>query len=450
MKDSVKLKILFPILGLLLVVLAAASIYSIIYSQKIKEEFKAVGASYNVINHLDNLVVLLVETEGNLRGYILSSNVHFLYEYEDNARKTKAEIAKLKALVNNNPPVYRRIKYIEELFELRRNEIDRLVNKNKDAIRKGHIRLTFEKLSYSRDLKIKIREEKNLIESLEKKTLTHKQIKATSTLKLINIAIIFSGISALVTALMIVYIFYREYKLQQRLKNELATLNESKNRFFSIVSHDLRGPINSALVLSTFLKDQNRTNDDESETIFFLHKSLVKIQNLLEILLKWAKLQMNELVYRPETFSIIDVVCATSEYLSPLFSMKKIAIDIKIESKIKVYADKNMVETILRNLISNAIKYSSQNDTVTIDAFKENGFVTIFVKDNGIGISTDLLPKLFSIDHKYSTKGTSGEEGTGLGLKLCKEFVEKNGGKIWVEKNETKGTTFLFTLPASY
>lgn len=448
MKDSVKLKILFPILGLLLVVLAAASIYSIIYSQKIKEEFRSVGASYNVINHLDNLVLLLSETEGNLRGYILSSNVHFLYEYEDNARKTKAEIAQLKALVNTNPLVYQRIKYIEELFEQRIKEIERLVNK--DAIRKGHQRLTFEKLSYSRDLKIKIREEKNLIEDLEKKTLRNKQIQATSTLKLISIAIIFSGISALITALMIVYIFYREYKLQQRLKNELATLNESKNRFFSIVSHDLRGPINSALVLSTFLKDQNRINEDESETIFFLHKSLVKIQNLLEILLKWAKLQMNELVYRPESFAIKDVVCATTEYLSPLFSMKKITIDIKIQPKFKVYADKNMIETILRNLISNAIKYSSENDTVTIDAYKENGFVTIFVKDHGIGIPNDLLPKLFSIDHKYSSKGTAGEEGTGLGLKLCKEFVEKNGGKIWVKKNETKGTIFLFTLPASY
>ncbi len=448
MKDSVKLKILFPILGLLLVVLAAASIYSIIYSQKIKEEFRAVGASYNVINHLDNLVLLLSETEGNLRGYILSSNIHFLYEYKDNARKTKAEIAILKSLVKTNPPVYHRIKFIEELFEQRIKEIDRLVDK--DAIRKGHQRLTFEKLSYSRDLKIKIREEKKLIEYLEKKTLINKQIQATSTLKFISIAIIFSGISALITSLMIVYIFYREYKFQQRLKNELATLNESKNRFFSIVSHDLRGPINSALVLSTFLKDQNHVNEDESETIFFLHKSLVKIQNLLEILLKWAKLQMNELVYRPETFSMKDVVCATAEYLSPLFSMKKISIDIKIQPKIKVYADKNMVETILRNLISNAIKYSSENDTVTIDAFKENGFVTLFVKDCGIGIANDLLPKLFSIDHKYSSKGTAGEEGTGLGLKLCKEFVEKNGGKIWVENNEPKGTTFLFTLPASY
>lgn len=448
MKDSVKLKILFPILGLLLVVLAAASIYSIIYSQKIKEEFRSVGASYTVINHLDNLVLLLSETEGNLRGYILSSNVHFLYEYEDNARKTKAEIAILRALVKANPPVYQRIKLIEELFEERRQEIDRLIDK--DAIRKGLQRLTFEKLSYAAELKIKITEEKKLIEYQEKKVLNNKQAHAASTLKLISIAIIFSGISALITSLMIVYIFYREYKLQQRLKNELATLNESKNRFFSIVSHDLRGPINSALVLSTFLKDQNHVNEDESETIFFLHKSLVKIQNLLDVLLKWAKLQMNELAYRPESFTIRDITCATAEYLSPLFSMKKISVDIKTNHKIKVYADKNMVETILRNLISNAVKYSSENDTVIIDGFREKGFVTLLVKDNGIGISNDLLPKLFSIDQKYSTKGTAGEEGTGLGLKLCKEFVEKNGGKIWVEKNETQGTTFLFTLPASY
>jgi len=448
MKDSIKLKILFPVLGLLLVVLATASIYSIIYAQKIKEEFKAVSASYTVINHLDNLVLLLVETEGNLRGYILSSNVHFFYQYEDNVRKTIAEIALLKDLVKKNPPIYKRIKGIDELFELRRKEVNKLVNK--DAIRKGQMRLTFEKLSYARELKNKIREEKNTIEQLEKNNLLRKQLQATSTLKYINIAIVFSGISALITALMIVYIFYKEYKFQQKLKNELAILNESKNRFFSIVSHDLRGPINSALVLSTFLKDQNHSSREESETLYFLHKSLVKIQNLLEILLKWAKLQMNELTYRPESLTVRDITCSTLEHLSPLCSMKKILVDLKIPSKIKVYADKNMVETILRNLISNAIKYSSENDTITIDAYKEKGFVTLFVKDYGVGISSDLLPKLFSIDYKYSSKGTAGEEGTGLGLKLCKEFVEKNGGKIWVEKSEPKGSTFLFTLPASY
>ena len=227
---------------------------------------------------------------------------------------------------------------------------------------------------------------------------------------------------------------------------ELEELNKLKDKLLSIISHDFRGPLNSLRgTLTLFLKGAL-----SNEELGFLTASLVEkldnTYNLLENLLNWAKSQMQGMkVYIKE----IDLKVISSDcyhLLSPIAEKKLVKMENNIVESILVMADNEMVKLILRNLMSNAIKFTSAGNKIAIDASCGEDFVTISVKDNGLGISNENQDKLFKIEN-FSTSGTSNETGMGLGLSLCKDFVEKNHGKIWFDSELGKGSTFYFTLP---
>lgn len=238
-----------------------------------------------------------------------------------------------------------------------------------------------------------------------------------------------------------------------KLKNkELQTSNAEKDKFFSILAHDLRGPMNGFLGLTGILADEveSLSADELKEIATTMRASADNVYRLIENLLEWSKMQRGTISFEPKSLFIRSSLTKSLELMKDSAHKKNIELLIRIPDPLVVFADIHMLETIFRNLVSNAIKFTYEGGSVEIAAEKESAEVIRFsIKDDGIGIGADLLDKLFLLTENKNRKGTRGEPSTGLGLMLCKEFVEKHGGRIWVESTEGKGSTFYFTLPRS-
>lgn len=232
-------------------------------------------------------------------------------------------------------------------------------------------------------------------------------------------------------------------------EQKLRELNLSKDRFFSIISHDLKNSFTAILGLSRLLSSDNYNSNLESvkETSALIFQSSQKLYTLLENLLEWARLQRDEIKFGPSSFNIYEV----AEDIIGLFNLKikqkNIALQNNIEKELVINADQNMIKTVLRNLISNAINFTQSGGNITLNSTSNNSKAEISVTDSGIGIAQENIGKLFRIDQKFIGQNTEGEKGSGLGLILCKEFIEKNHGKIRVESEFGKGTSFIFSLP---
>ena len=228
----------------------------------------------------------------------------------------------------------------------------------------------------------------------------------------------------------------------------LQELNASKDKFFSIISHDLRSPFNSILGFTELLwKNSEDFSRAEIEKIAYdIYKTGNETIDLLNNLLEWSSSQTGKLKINPENFFLKNVVDDTIDLLNDYAKKKNITVLNEIPGQIEVFADKNMISSVIRNLLSNAIKFT-QNDDVKITAKDVNSFVKFSITDTGVGIKPEDIKKLFRLDTEFSTPGTAKEKGSGLGLILCKEFIEKNKGKIYVESEKGKGTSFMFKLP---
>ena len=233
-------------------------------------------------------------------------------------------------------------------------------------------------------------------------------------------------------------------ELQQSLQ-----LNADKDLFLSILAHDLRSPFTALLGITDLLIENIRVNSINETEVLLNHLKDASIDTfaLLEDLLKWTSIQSGKIPFNPQNLSFSDICKNILKTLNENADAKNITIKSSIIDSISVFADSDMLKTVLRNLVSNAIKFTNKGGTIIISAKENSGNVTISVSDNGIGIIPDKLTNLFDISHRQTTRGTEKESGTGLGLILCKEFVEKNGGKIWVESEVGKGSDFKFTLP---
>jgi signal transduction histidine kinase len=232
-------------------------------------------------------------------------------------------------------------------------------------------------------------------------------------------------------------------------RDKLKELNVTKDKFFSIIAHDLKNPFNIILGFSDLLL-KNIQKYDIQKTMNLL--STIKTTSkqgfeLLENLLIWAGSQTGRIAFRPE---LIDLKACILQNISNIKSQaleKSIKITVSDFEPCMMFGDKNMINTILRNLMSNAIKFTYICGQIHVNLINHGDHYEISLKDSGIGISKENINKLFQLDSKFRANGTSDEKGTGLGLILCKEFVEKHGGKIWVESEINKGSEFKFTLP---
>jgi signal transduction histidine kinase len=230
---------------------------------------------------------------------------------------------------------------------------------------------------------------------------------------------------------------------------ELKELNASKDKFFSIIAHDLKNPFSTIIGFSEILKEDLSSQPDGRPKEFskMIHASAIQTFRLLENLLEWANSQRGKIVFNPQKIKFSDLLNEELFTLNDIAAGKNIEITSFVPENLTILADKNMIKTILRNLVSNAIKFTHRNGKVAIKVSVDNSSAEVEVSDNGIGMTSDTISKLFRIDANLSTPGTEKEKGTGLGLFLCKEFVEKHGGKIWIRSEAGTGTSFFFTIP---
>ncbi len=235
-------------------------------------------------------------------------------------------------------------------------------------------------------------------------------------------------------------------------EKELRELNETKDKFFSIIGHDIKMPVSTIASFSSLLIDDFEKMDpaEARQIIHIIQKSSIRALDLLKNLLEWAKVQTGSISYKPEIIKVCETLEEEVDIATSHLKKKNIALLYNPNPENFVFADRNMLRTIFRNLLSNAIKYTPEKGTIRLfsERIQQDGeFIKISIEDNGIGIPPQILPNLFTLKENYSSKGTSGEVGTGMGLLFCKEFVDIHGGSIQVESVEGKGSTFSFTLP---
>lgn len=233
--------------------------------------------------------------------------------------------------------------------------------------------------------------------------------------------------------------------------DQLQKALAEREAFFSIIAHDLKSPLSGLIGMTGLLmEDVDGLSREELQKLAKeMGQSVQNLYNLLENLLEWSQMQRGLTAFEPGACALGELVRRNIELLQVVADQKKVALQNSVAEDTMVLADQSMLNTILRNLISNAIKFVEPGGGVDVFAGKDGDMVAVAVRDNGIGMDQKTLTGLFALDKKKSRRGTAGEKGTGLGLMLCKEFVEKHSGRIWVESEQGKGTTVFFTLPAA-
>lgn len=235
----------------------------------------------------------------------------------------------------------------------------------------------------------------------------------------------------------------------QQQNEKLQELIGTKDKFFSIISHDLKGPLNSLTSFSRLLIDHTDSMSKEEIRLLAkdLDKSVKNLLTLLENLLEWSRSQTGNIDFSPEEFDLAEILDTNKTLLQSQAADKQLEIITGHSGPFTVRLHKQSVNTVIRNLISNAIKFSNPGGTIRVGISRDNARLNVFIADTGVGMTREVIDKIFRLDSKHSTRGTANEKGTGLGLILCREFIEKNGGTIRVESTPGKGSVFTCSFP---
>lgn len=241
----------------------------------------------------------------------------------------------------------------------------------------------------------------------------------------------------------------RQKIMIEKQRKELESINATKDKFFSIIAHDLKNPFASLIGASDFLVNSSDELSPEQLKSFheIINQSARTGYRLLENLLEWARMQTGTMAFKPKMVDLWNLVNEVVILLTGSAEQKDINLIARIDENLSAIVDENMINTVVRNLVSNAIKFTGRGGEIIVSSKLTDHFIEIAVSDNGIGIPKDKIGKLFRIDEKMIQNGTENETGTGLGLILCKEFIERHKGKIRVESDLGKGSKFIFTIP---
>ena len=283
----------------------------------------------------------------------------------------------------------------------------------------------------------------------------HSEETSLSTEEDIRIYIIMIAVMALIILYLLALLtrnMLQRMAAVEELKSSaerLRELNTTKDKFFSIIAHDLKNPLGSFKQATDLLVDNfdEISDSDKRELLYEMKRTSSNIFNLLENLLTWSRSQRGKIEFNPEDEPLYYVAREVKGVLDITAEKKNISIENNIPEDLRAEFDINMIMTVIRNLVANAVKFTHRGGKVKIDAEDKNGTVRVSVSDTGIGIEPAKKEKLFDIGEAHSSKGTDNEEGTGLGLIICKEFVDKHNGRIWVESEVDKGSTFYVQLP---
>src|SRR6056297_2594436 len=233
-----------------------------------------------------------------------------------------------------------------------------------------------------------------------------------------------------------------------RQAESLKELNATKDKMFSVISHDLRAPLGGIKsMLDLMYEDQSANKQISLQSLNSLKNAADQTYNLLENLLYWSRSQRGRLVNNPEMINLYDLVIENMELLQTMSDNKKIEVNNQVDPHATALADRNMVKTVLRNLIINAIKFTREKGQITMANEYKDGLLEVSVTDNGVGIQKQNLEKILNMKEYYTTFGTKREKGSGLGLNLCIDFIRRNNGELYIDSEYGKGSTFTFTLP---
>jgi signal transduction histidine kinase len=241
------------------------------------------------------------------------------------------------------------------------------------------------------------------------------------------------------------------YQSEIKLKNEeLQKLNAEKDKFFSIIAHDLRNPLGAFMSYTELMVEDidNLSVHEIKDMAVDMKNSAYNLFNLLENLLEWSRIERGIIGFEPKSYNLMTKINESMQSVLESANKKGIGIGFNVPKDMKVYTDENMLKSTIRNLATNAVKFTPKGGKITLTAKPVyDNFVEISFRDTGIGMNKDILDKLFRLDAHTSRPGTEGEPSSGLGLILCKDFIDKQGGKIWVESEPGKGSVFYFTIP---
>lgn len=421
-------------------------VFTIKTEENLARDFNDIETTHQIMNDFKKIAHLLENLETSYKSYLLSAHSDFLANFNDDEKLIYYEIDKLhtkfreKILEDDKLIVLKKL--ISERIQLAIIQIE----KEKELkTSKNH----FQYLSRESMLKVKIHKLISELISHQQTYLDRQHEGLLSKFEKTHNTITIVGISAGLLTFLIVIFLYQYNSIHIKIEKDLTQLNENKNKFFSIISHDLRGPVKNILLMSRLLYQEESKTIDPDKIAKLIETSSSNLSALLDNLLKWSRLQMNKLEFEPENIDLKKIVDDVINNIEVHAFQKNIQIKSNLEDSTMAFADHNMVATVIRNLISNALKFTEKGGMIIINAQYDKDAILISVEDTGVGMPQTIADKIFSIDFKHTTKGTNKEEGTGLGLKICKEFVEKNRGTIHVESQVGVGTNFIFSLPVN-
>lgn len=388
------------------------------------------------------------------RDYLITGNPIYLELY---AKKKQEMLDQLNLLKETNKKngffSVDKLDSLEELLNTKLGSLDAMIGKKNAALDLNGLKGLLESDS------TKILDDIQRISNIIQHQIEQENSDYRNDVKQNSNNILYILISSYVVAFILLIGGYldlmREIQRRKRVEEELykqtIVLEKNditKNRFFSIIAHDLKSPFTGLIGMTDLLLEKVVEDKEDMEELLKLTKaSTENTYKLLEELLEWARVQTGALKANPTDFNLSEIAWELADLLKPIADSKQIGIGVCRKTNAFVHADKNMVRTVLRNLVTNALKFSLPNTRMSINSKTYEDRVEVSVVDKGIGINQETLMKIFSIDEKVSRLGTANEKGTGLGLILCKELVELNGGKIWVESTVDMGSKFYFTLP---
>ncbi|MBI5324771.1 MAG: tetratricopeptide repeat-containing sensor histidine kinase [Ignavibacteriae bacterium] len=430
------------------------------------------------MNNIGNLKLRVGEKDSALYYYLKAKEIHdevddkqglaIIYQNMGNIYIGKSDLDKALGYVQKSLSIAEEIGikeimkddflYLNEIYESKGDykKANYFLKKHetiKDSIYNVEIAKSLSDLQYKFDIEKKNKENEALKKENESRNKIALQFILLTILSVILLILLFSR-----------YIFRRKtFRLISEKNKDLEVINErltesekhlkelnaTKDKFFSIIAHDLINPFNAFMETTKFLyENYNKISVNEiKELLGDITDSAKNLHTLLENLLQWSRTQTGKIVFNPDNVNIKYIIDNIFYLLKLNAEKKKISLEYSVEENTIVYADPFMLTTIMRNLISNALKFTNEGGKIKVISRENHNYIEIDVTDNGVGISPDYIDKLFRVDIQLSTLGTKQEQGTGLGLVLCKEFVERNGGKINVESEPGKGSTFKFTLP---
>ena len=411
-------------------------------------DFNDVEKIHTTIEKTKSVSNLINKLEASIRGYSISKNSAFLEDYKQNFAELDINLMDLQKLLSDNPSQMKKLNELKSILDQKLSNLDAKILASENNIKDNTELLV--RIEQGRMLSLQISKLENAIVAEQQILLTQKHNNAIKDLKKTKLTIEVIGSAALAMSILIIIFFFEYAKIHSKAEKELVELNENKNKFFSIISHDLRNPVKNIVLMAQLLTEpQNSKSYDPLKIATMIQGSANNLSSLLDNLLKWSRLQMNKIEFIPEKLDLYKIVDDVIRHQKVNAGQKNISLRNNINPGIYAFVDQNMITTVLRNLISNGIKFTEKGGIIELGAVLINNEIELSVSDNGVGMPKEVVDKVFSIDFKLSTKGTNKEEGTGLGLKLVKEFIEKNKGKVRAESELTKGSKFIVTLPAA-